>query len=104
MSQKKQLEYLLKIKTNMSFKKNQNRREFLKNSARYFTLGGVSFLGIKLAADSIKSGSDPACEVNLPCRNCFKLGGCNEVKAVKMREEIKTDAKAKPSSSGGNND
>jgi hypothetical protein len=70
-------------------KTKQNRREFLISSGRKTVLSGLGFIGISLGYKTLTSDRDTSCEVNLPCRNCFKLGNCNEDKAAEMRNEIK---------------
>lgn len=79
----------------MDFKKNQNRREFLKTAGRYLSLGGLSLLGISAGVKGLSDKDEPVCEVNLPCRNCFKLGNCQEDKAVEMRDKIKSETPVK---------
>lgn len=86
----------------MKFKKNKTRREFIKSCARYLSLGGLSVLGISLSWKGIAGETDSSCEVNLPCRNCFKLGRCSEDKAIEMREEINSKV-AENSSIGESN-
>lgn len=66
-----------------------NRREFLISTARNAVIGSLGFVGITLGYKSLNSDPDNQCEVNLPCRNCFKLGNCSEEKAVEKRNEIK---------------
>ncbi len=89
----------MKLKLN----KNQNRREFLIASARNTVMGGLGILGITLGYDSITADPENRCEVNLPCRNCFKLGNCGEDKAVELRGEIKAKDLPDKKSSGVNN-
>ena len=72
----------------------QNRRDFLISSARKAVIGGLGFVGISLGYKSLGSDATETCEVNLPCRNCFKLGSCSEDKAVEQREEIKQNDQA----------
>ena len=66
--------------------KKESRREFLKKIGRYASLGALTTVGVSLA---VKNEND--CEVNSPCRNCFKLGGCSEDKAVELKEKLKKD-------------
>jgi len=53
-------------------------------------MGGLGILGITLGYESITSDPENRCEVNLPCRNCFKLENCNENKVVELRKKINT--------------
>jgi len=75
----------------MTDDKKQDRREFLISSVRNTMIGGLGLLGIGLGYKSINADPQKQCEVNLPCRNCFKLGNCAEDKAIKMRNDIKQD-------------
>jgi len=81
----------------------QNRREFLISVTRNVVIGGLGLLGITLGYKSLNSDPENSCEVNLPCRNCFKLGNCNEDKAVKMKNEIKQDNQPAPVTNGKDN-
>ena len=83
--------------------KNQNRREFMIFIARNTVIGGLGFLGITLGYKSLTSDPENQCEVNLPCRNCFKLGNCSEDKAVEMRSEIKVSDQPAKKTTGVNN-
>jgi hypothetical protein len=67
----------------------QNRREFIISSARKTLLAGLSLVGISLGIKSLVADKETYCEVNLPCRNCFKLGGCKEDKALEAKEQIR---------------
>ena len=77
---------MLKMKKNNT---KQNRREFLISTGRKTVLGGLGFIGISLGYKTLTTDQDTSCEVNLPCRNCFKLGNRIEDKAAEMRNEIK---------------
>jgi hypothetical protein len=81
----------------------QNRRDFLVSSARNAVIGGLGFIGISLGYKSVTSNAAQSCEVNLPCRNCFKLGSCSEDQAVEQREEIRLkDQSAEKQNGTGN--
>jgi hypothetical protein len=67
----------------------QNRREFVISAARKTIFGGLSIAGIALGYRSISADEESICEVNLPCRNCFKLGGCNEERAKETKIQIR---------------
>lgn len=69
----------------------QNRREFLKSATRNTVISGLGLLGISLGYKSLSRDPEKICAVHLPCRNCFKLGNCNEDEALKMRSSIKKD-------------
>ncbi len=77
------------FKMNVKLNKKQTRREFLISTVRNSVVSGLGFMGIILGYKSVNSDPASCCEVNLPCRNCFKLGSCSEDKAVTMRSEIK---------------
>ncbi len=87
----------------MNFNKNQNRREFLISTARNIVFGGLGFMGISLGYKTITSDPEDICEVNLPCRNCFKLGNCNEDKAVVLRKDLKENNPAVEIKTGNDN-
>lgn len=78
----------------MDFEKKQNRREFLKSIGRNVTLGGLTLIGVSAGVGNLFGSKKAVCEVNLPCRNCFKLGSCKEDKAVEMRNEIKAQTRS----------
>jgi hypothetical protein len=84
-------------------KKKQNRREFLISSTRKTVLGGLGFIGVSLGYKTVTSESQTTCEVNLPCRNCFKLGSCSEDRADEMRQEIRKTGQQSSETSGKNN-
>ncbi len=72
----------------MKFENKQNRRDFLISSARKIAVGGLGLIGLSMAYKNITSDGANSCEVNLPCRNCFKLGKCEDDKAIDMRKEV----------------
>ena len=80
-----------------------NRREFLISTARKVVICGLGFVGITLGYKSLNSDPGRECEVNLPCRKCFKLGSCNEDKAVEKRNEIKLNDQPAKINNGNNN-
>ena len=67
----------------------QNRRDFLISSGRKLFLSGLGIIGLSLGYKTFSADEDTLCEVNLPCRNCFKLGNCEEDKASETRNNIK---------------
>jgi len=88
---------------NENLNKKQNRREFLISTARNTVISGLGILGITLGYKSLTSDPNTLCEVNLPCRNCFKLGNCSEDNAVETRNEIKVSDQPANNSTGVNN-
>ena len=71
------------------FSNKQNRRDFLISSGRKLFLSGLGIVGISLGYKTLSADEDTLCEVNLPCRNCFKLGNCEEDKASETRSNLK---------------
>jgi len=67
----------------------QNRRDFLISSGRKLFLSGLGIIGVSLGYKKLSADEDTLCEVNLPCRNCFKLGNCEEDKASETRNNLK---------------
>ena len=67
----------------------QNRRDFLISSGRKLFLSGLGIVGFSLGYKTLSADEDTLCEVNLPCRNCFKLGNCEEDKASETRSNLK---------------
>ena len=82
----------------------QDRREFIISSTRKTLLGGLSLVGMSMGIRSIIADEESGCEVNLPCRNCFKLGGCKEDKAHELKEQIRKRNKSKDRIEGNIND
>lgn len=85
----------------MNNDKKQNRRDFLISAGRKTLIGGLGLLSIGLGYKSLTADKSKTCEVNLPCRNCFKLGDCAEDKAVNMRKEIKENTQSKKGINNG---
>lgn len=69
-------------------KKQPNRREFLISSGRKLFLSVFGIIGLSLGYNTLTTDKDTLCEVNLPCRNCFKLGNCSEDKASETRNKV----------------
>ncbi len=80
-----------------------NRREFLVSSGRKAVLSGLGLIGISLGYKTLTTDKEILCEVNLPCRNCFKLGNCSEDKAIEMRSEIKVSDQLAKRTNGKDN-
>lgn len=80
-----------------------NRREFLISTTRNAVIGVLGMVGITLGYKTLNSEPGQECEVNLPCRNCFKLGNCSEEKAVEKRNEIKLNDQSVKNPNGINN-
>jgi len=57
----------------------QSRREFLRGSARYLTLGGLIFTGGVLFARRKKSSKEERFHNLDICRTCPSLNTCNQV-------------------------
>ena len=64
-------------------RKNETRREFLKNFIRNVTLGGIvlvsGIIGLR-KKNSAESGN--LCSIDLPCRKCTKFKNCTDPKAI----------------------
>jgi hypothetical protein len=66
----------------------KNRREFLKDGLRAVLFGGLALSGLFLGWRGY-SGADKesSCLIDLPCRSCSKLSGCQEPRAINARQE-----------------
>ena len=66
------------------------RRDFFKQGARAIVLSGLAFVGITLGRRSItRSGKKTSCVIDLPCRICSKLPGCEERIALDTKREYR---------------
>ena len=66
------------------------RREFMKDGARAVVLSGLAFVGFSLGRRSIsRSGKKTSCVIDLPCRICSKLPGCEERIALDTKREYR---------------
>ena len=69
-----------------------DRREFLKNGLRFFSLGGIIFVSGFLGWREIHSAEDKnLCTIELPCGNCSKYPVCNAQKAVELKQNISSE-------------
>jgi hypothetical protein len=67
-----------------------NRREFIKTGLRTIVLGSLGFAGLSLGKRR-SSGSEEktSCSIDLPCRICSKLPGCQEREALDAKQEYR---------------
>ncbi len=86
-----------------SFNKKQSRRDFLISSVRKGFITGLGFIGISLGYKIPKTESKTKCPKNGTCRDCFKLGVCEEQIAALTRKEIKERIYIGKISKGANN-
>ena len=75
----------------MNFSKNQNRREFLASSGRKGLTTALGFFGISLVNKNLLADDGKKCPENLNCRDCYKMGVCEEKIAAETRKEVKTN-------------
>lgn len=68
--------------------KMKSRREFMKDGLRTVVLSGLVFAGIALGRrGASSSGKETSCTIDLPCRICSKLPGCQQLKAMETKQE-----------------
>ncbi len=68
--------------------KTKTRRDFLRDGMRTVLLSGIGFMGLFLGWKGISiSGKESFCLVNLPCRGCSRLSGCQEPKALDVKQK-----------------
>jgi hypothetical protein len=65
-----------------------SRREFLKNGARTILFGGFVFMSVLLGKRKFSGSDQTSCQIELPCRNCSRIPGCENPKAVEFRSEL----------------
>jgi len=66
----------------------KSRREFFKDGLRTVVLSGLAFAGLSLGWRGVSnSGKDSSCMIDLPCRICSKLPGCQQLKAMGAKRE-----------------
>jgi hypothetical protein len=70
--------------------KTKNRREFIKTGLRTIVLGSLGYAGLSLGRRR-SSGSEEktSCAIDLPCRICLKLPGCQEQEALDAKLEYR---------------
>ena len=59
--------------------KKQSRRDFIRGSLRYLTLGGLVFMGGALFVRRKKSSTKEKCNNPIICRDCPSLNNCSQV-------------------------
>jgi hypothetical protein len=66
----------------------KNRREFIKDGLRAVLFGGLAFTGLFLGWRGYSlSDKESPCLIDLPCRSCSKLPGCQEPRAIDARQK-----------------
>jgi len=66
----------------------KSRREFMKDGLRTVVLSGLAFAGLSLGRrGASSSGKETSCTIDLPCRICSKLPGCQQLKAIDTKQE-----------------
>jgi len=66
----------------------KNRREFIKDGLRTVVLSGLAFAGLSLGWRRASiSRKETFCVIDLPCRICSKLPGCQQAKAIDVKQE-----------------
>ena len=64
----------------------KSRREFIKDVLRTVVFGGIVTLSAVFIGQTYsKDHNSSACRVDTPCRDCSKLGCCEDPKAVNLR-------------------
>jgi len=59
----------------------------MKDGLRTVVLSGLAFAGLSLGwRRASSSGKDSSCIVDLPCRICSKLPGCQQPKAADVKQ------------------
>lgn len=70
--------------------KTKKRREFIKVGLRTIVLGSLAFTGLSLGRrGATRNGEITHCAIDLPCRICSKLPGCQEREARDTRREYR---------------
>lgn len=68
--------------------KTKTRRDFLKDGFRTVLLSGIGFMGLFLGWKGFSnSGKESSCLVDLPCRRCSRLSGCQYPRALDMKQK-----------------
>jgi hypothetical protein len=64
------------------------RREIIKDGLRTVVLSGLAYVGLSIgwrnASSSVK---EKICAIDLPCRICSKLPGCQQLRAMDAKRE-----------------
>jgi len=64
-----------------------SRRQFLKDGMRTVLFSGFVFIGAFLGWRKFSDTGQDSCQIDLPCRDCSILPGCNEPKATDFRRK-----------------
>jgi hypothetical protein len=73
----------------MNFSKYQNRRDFLDSSVKKGIAAALGFIGISLNSKNYSPVNNDNCHANISCRDCYKMGYCEEAIAVETRKKVK---------------
>ena len=80
----------------------KNRRRFIEDGLRAAALSGLTFLGLSLGLrKSSSSGKEASCDIDLPCRICSKLPGCQQRKALETKRKYHDSLDRAPSNGRG---
>lgn len=70
--------------------KEQSRREFLRGSARYLTLGGLALVtGVLFSREKKPSTAEKCINLGI-CRGCSVFKNCGLPPALSVRQELAT--------------
>ena len=67
----------------------QSRREFLRGSVRYLTLGGLVFMGGLFARRKVLSTEEECINLSI-CRGCSVFKNCGLPLALSAKQELTT--------------
>ncbi len=71
-----------------SLQTTKNRREFIKDGLRAVLFGGLAFTGLFLGWRGYsRPDEESSCLIDLPCRSCSKLPGCQKPRAIDARQK-----------------
>ena len=74
-------------KMNALLKRMEDRREFLRDAARYPALACLAVVGIALGRRREGAPGDWPCLESPSCRGCGQLGGCTRPAALALKEK-----------------
>jgi hypothetical protein len=64
----------------------KSRREFIRDGLRTVVFGGIVTLSAVFIGRTYSKDHDSlTCKVNIPCRDCSRLGYCEDPKAVDLK-------------------
>ncbi len=86
----------------MNINKNQNRRDFLISSGWKGIVTGFGFIRISMSEKNHVSGNIEKCPEKITCRDCYKMGVCEEDLAIETRKEVKRNNHTAKISKGAN--